>query len=858
MYFDNVELFNIGEKVKNIDLFFAHTNKDEKEKLKAHLDLVYAYFLEIIEKKNLDIVFKKFQKVFLNKCPKETIELWKELICNAIYMHDVGKINTDFQYRKMKNSQFKDTLQIESNHSMLSSCIYFNNYFLKVKEVKGEARNILLTFLLINSYLISKHHGALDDNLFDEDKAVFFEGFENWLDEGKQQLWSSYSEAINSNVKNLGLIKKCIQIAKRTISKYESNQEWSSIDFYIYTKLMFSLLVAGDYYATSEYQNKNAVNDIGAINKVSDFYDIFKKSEIYTRIKNYKNYINGLDKNPYKSGDINELRTQLFLEAEENLIKNIKSNLFYLEAPTGSGKTIASINLAFKFLEKDKNINKIFYIFPFNTLVEQTKSSLDEIFMENEEVKRNIAIINSVNPIRLESEDENKAFVSGLKSNKTINYQKSLLNRQFLHYPIVLTTHVNLFKYLFGTRREEIFPLVHLANSVVILDEIQSYRNNIWKEIILFLKKYSELLNVKIIIMSATLPRLGKLTSCNDEIVSLIKDRQKYFDNPLFKERVSLDYSLLESMGVIKDLLYEKVIEVAEKTQGNILVEFIKKESALNFYEKLFEYDDKKTILLITGDDNKAERKKIISRVKNERNLILIATQVIEAGVDIDMDVGFKDISILDAEEQFLGRINRSCKKKGCKVYFFNLDEANRIYKGDYRKDKDITLIQNEMKDILLNKNFEEFYDLVINKLNMASKKQNDGNIDEFRTECVAKLKNKTIKDRMTLIEDRNQYTIFFNRTIELENGEKLLGSEVWEEYYRLLKDAKMGYAEKKVKLSEVNSKMDYFTYNIDRFSGSYDDILGDIIYIENGDKYFTNDKFDRAKLKKTDEFELI
>lgn len=34
------------------------------------------------------------------------------------------------------------------------------------------------------------------------------------------------------------------------------------------------------------------------------------------------------------------------------------------------------------------------------------------------------------------------------------------------------------------------------------------------------------------------------------------------------------------------------------------------------------------------------------------------------------MDIGYKDISMLDSEEQFLGRINRSCKKTGCKVYF--------------------------------------------------------------------------------------------------------------------------------------------------------------------------------------------
>ena len=94
----------------------------------------------------------------------------------------------------------------------------------------------------------------------------------------------------------------------------------------------------------------------------------------------------------------------------------------------------------------------------------------------------------------------------------------------------------------------------------------------------------------------------------------------------------------------------------------------------------------------------------IIKEAKNkERNsMLLIATQVIEAGVDIDMDIGFKNISILDADEQFLGRINRSCKKKNCKVCFFKLDEGNLIYKSDVRIRKEFTLLKDVYKRQLL------------------------------------------------------------------------------------------------------------------------------------------------------------
>mgnify|MGYP000169888704 CR=1 FL=1 len=58
--------------------------------------------------------------------------------------------------------------------------------------------------------------------------------------------------------------------------------------------------------------------------------------------------------------------------------------------------------------------------------------------------------------------------------------------------------------------------------------------------------------------------------------------------------------------------------------------------------------------------------------------MILVATQVIEAGVDIDMDIGFKDISRLDSEEQFMGRINRSGKKDG--VVYFSIWMRRKVY----------------------------------------------------------------------------------------------------------------------------------------------------------------------------------
>lgn len=862
MYFENIKLFNIKEEVGNLDNIFAHmkdehTKDEHKEKLVDHMNLAYKYFLDICNEKNLDNVFINIEEKLLTSLSEEGKDFWKELLCNTIYMHDIGKINCNFQTRKMKNKTYKDFTNFDSKHSMLSACIYFDYYFNKVIDIKEDGdKPILLTFLLLNSYLISKHHGILDN--FTEFKDKFIDGFNYYKKNVK--IYKDYKGRLDIIPDN---IKDYMEYLEKTIASFEDKELWKSMDVYIYTKLVFSLLVSGDFYSTSHYQSGKGTQSFGTIDNIEKYYNIYKDRAIYKSTEIYKDYLNGKIKNPFSKGDINEIRTQLFIDSEEVLMQHKDENIFYLEAPTGSGKTNTSINLAFKLLENNKNLNKIFYVFPFNTLIEQTKNSLDDIFENNEEIKRQIAVINSVTPIQVDDieEDNGQIKIKGLKYK--IDYNKAILDRQFLHYPIVLTSHVNFFNYLFGNSREDVFPITHIANSVVILDEIQSYRNGIWKEIIIFLKSYCKLLNIRLIIMSATLPKLEVLLDSEDQFVNLIKNREKYFSNPLFKDRVSLNFSLLDEEDDIRGLLVNKVVECAQSEGKNILIEFIKKRTALNFFKDLNEIGELKSlgkrIMLITGDDNKIDRNKIINTVKTEKNIILVATQVIEAGVDIDMDIGFKDISILDAEEQFLGRINRSCKKKGSIVYFFNLDDVSSVYKGDRRKDKEITLSTIAMREILKLKDFEKFYKIVMGNLESDKRRENSKNIEDFKDKVLARLEYREINKRMKLIDDNDkEYRVFFNRVIEDYKGLVIVGSEVWDDYKNILQDTVLEYGEKQVKISRTLAKLDYFTYKVNRMTVSYNDILGNIYYIKDGEKYFTNGKFDRELFNENEKAEIL
>lgn len=356
--------------------------------------------------------------------------------------------------------------------------------------------------------------------------------------------------------------------------------------------------------------------------------------------------------------------------------------------------------------------------------------------------------------------------------------------------------------------------------------------------------------------MSATLPDLELLTDDRSNSVSLITNPQEYFLNPIFKDRVKTDYSLINVENT-EEALLNHVLEM-NKLKKKIMIEFIVRKSAEKFYRQLKEIELDCEVLFISGFDSVLEREKIISTVKTSKHLILVATQVIEAGVDIDMDIGYKDISKLDSEEQFMGRINRSCKEDGKGiVYFFNLNKATNIYKGDERvAQKNLTLFNDDMKKVLLKKNFNYYYQKLLKTLANRAKKPGEKNVPDFFRDNVACLDYQAVSKRMELILDtRDRVTIFLGRTVINIDGEEFDGKDIWNQYVDLLKNNEMDYAKKVYELSVVKSMMNYFMYQvIKKNQFDFKEQVGDIYYIENGDDYILDGKLNTALFETEDE----
>lgn len=844
--------------VKNLNRYKAHKkSKDNEiiyETLLAHTELTNKYFFKFWQSKNSDEIFDRFCDVFWqkenidNKLKNKAKDLLKEIIMTIPIFHDIGKVNPNFQLMKLKVNDFKENeAYVNTHHSFLSSMFYMDYCRKLVYDEKNEDEivNLLAEFILYNGYIIARHHSELGSlteftKLINLDDDTYFSKLKRIIN--NEDIYSVKIDFIKSDIedmfRNLNKVDKDAEkVGKRSIKQ--------GVYLSIYIRWLYSLLVASDYYATSEFMNEADFSENTDLNDIDKWDSVYENTDLLKNIRQYQQERYPISNEELNTvTDINILRSEIFCEVEEKIKANTDENIFYLEAPTGSGKSNTAINASFKLMQHDKRLQKIFYIYPFNTLVEQNLETLEKVFADNEDIKQNIAVINSITPIKVSEKDLND------NEEKDV-YQKALLDRQFLNYPMILSTHVSLFNIIFGNRQSDVLAFYQLANSVIVLDEIQSYKNKIWAEIICYLKELAKMFNIKIIIISATLPDLDILSRFQAQAVDLLENSSRFFAVDCFKNRVKLNYDLLK---VDKDSILDELkthLKQYLKSDKKILIEFIKKKTAHDFWVDLQENEDFKDVQIeyLSGDDSIAERKRILDKVKKATDtIILVSTQVIEAGVDIDMDIGYKNISKLDSEEQFLGRINRSCKKEGI-AYFFEVDEASDIYKDDVRLSESIVLKDVNMQKILELKLFDEYYKKVLE----TTMGKYSYHFDEFIKD-ISDLNYESISTHMKLIDDtQDMVQIYIIRTLCVD-GEILDGKQIWDSYVDLWENGRktMSYAEWKIELSRITSKMNNFIYQVSKHNlriGKFYEQMGNITCLEDGDKYFIKDKFNREIL---------
>lgn len=823
----------------NYKKYWAHTHqKKEPEEMLAHIRLVNKYALKLIQVHKLDEVVDRLitDVIEQSKCGEHIGNFIKESFLSAILFHDYGKINPNFQAERMKNPQFikDDSIKIDSQHSPLSAYLYLNYYLDAIEkndELNDDEQVFLKTLVFLFADSIFRHHSSTlyHDVKLDKMLMLSLRNFREFMQKEANQ-----EEQI---------------LDHEELFRY-FREEWRPLTAYfpIYAllKLNFSLLTAADYLATNEYMLGFEVTDFGLIdeNFTKSFRDNFSSlkdynRDLFGRFNFYQNIpFNKLQDRNKKN--LNLLRQKLIAEVVSNIRENSKSNIFYLEAPTGAGKTNLSLALTLELLEANPELNKVFYVFPFTTLITQTFNGIQEtVGLDNSQ------LIQLHSKAGFHQKEENKDGVYG-------GEKENFIDNLFINYPICLLTHIRFFDILKGNDKESNYILHRLANSVVIIDELQSYNPRYWDKIIFFLSEYARFFNTRFVLMSATLPYIDELLEVDSpmkgKIVKLVSHKDNYFRNPNFSERVQFDFTLLEIwgkptdketreqyLGNLKSFLFEKAEERAAVYNGRVkvIIEFIKKKSAGEFL-KLINNDpmfDDYHKLLISGEILEPRRREILDEIKTDRfeKVLLVTTQVVEAGVDIDMDLGFKDKSIVDSDEQLAGRVNRNADKNNCKVFLFDFDDKVHIYGRDDRYKMKISLPFH--RDILEEKSFQKLYDLVKEKI----RNRNDnpylfqnikdylGHFERFDFRKISKEFQLIEQSGISvfvplpipvchLTEDEKIFKLF---NIEPDNG-FISGQKVWEKYEAIIQqmDKSSDFVTNQVLLKQVGGLMSKFIFS--------------------------------------------
>lgn len=547
-------------------------------------------------------------------------------------------------------------------------------------------------------------------------------------------------------------------------------------------KLNYSLLTASDYLATSNYMNNiklKTKEDFGIIS------DELKEKLIHNFDNNSLTPWNAdliSDPNKYLTKPLSELidksntnlnfiRQKMGSEVLCNVETQKDENIFYIEAPTGGGKTNMSMIAIRKMLELHPEINKVFYVFPFTTLITQTAKSIKEAFgLSDHEIAQ----------IHSKSGFQEKEYTHLNEVDAKYGKEKrSQIDNMFVNYPFALLTHITFFDILKSNKKDTNYLLHRLANSIVIIDELQAYNPEHWDKIKYFINKYADLFNIRFIIMSATLPKIDNIELSDYKpkaFISLIENAKDYLQNPNFSQRVKINTDLLNKKVELQELanfIFEKsrafAVSRTDKFTGSVytIIEFIFKKSASEFYSEIIKYETNNgmffdEIFVLSGTIIEPRRKYIIQFLKNpinrKKKILLITTQVVEAGVDIDMDLGFKQQSLIDSDEQLAGRINRNINKQNCELYLFKQKGVTpkSIYGKDLRYEvTSKQLNPTEIKKILTEKDFKLLYDRVFEEIEKTNKSAYKKGINEY----LSNFKNFNYKDihqQFKLIESDN------------------------------------------------------------------------------------------------------
>lgn len=364
-----------------------------------------------------------------------------------------------------------------------------------------------------------------------------------------------------------------------------------------------------------------------------------------------------------------------------------------------AGKTYTLLSLA-SAIQNHRPDFGILYALPFLSITEQVED-ICRWRIENDKEQGLVKEILSVNSKAIN--DRIQRAQADLDNRQDEENLKRLLEEDFLgntfDHPFVITTFVQLFETLVSNRNSTLLKLPNFARRIFLIDEVQALPPRLYIFFAAWLEAFCHKYDAYAILSTATMPHFSikaKSFIADDMNPALLfKDSKEPFSilnaRQFFTEDVFNRYRIiLLSEGPFKmDQLAEHVRSQQESCL--IILNTIKDTKELFCC-----LDGEPNLYLLNTHFTPADRRKKIKIIKNhlenKEKVTLVSTQLIEAGVDIDFPIVYRDLCPLPSLIQSAGRCNRNKKLPYGQVYFFHLTKdngkssANLIYRNEAKR----------------------------------------------------------------------------------------------------------------------------------------------------------------------------
>jgi CRISPR-associated endonuclease/helicase Cas3 len=523
------------------------------------------------------------------------------------------------------------------------------------------------------AYVIAGHHAGLPDYIGDGDDKCLDARLNN----------KNIPKYDNFNAELEGLLNPELNI--KTIFSGLKAKEKSEMEFscYMLIRMLYSCLVDADYLDTErfcEFQ-KSQKREKG-----------LSVPELEAKFNEYLGEITSTA----EQTDLNAQRTKIMQACLDKA--GSKPGFFTLTVPTGGGKTYSSLAFALKHARLN-DLEKVIYVIPYTSIIEQNADVFRKALGDE-----NVLEHHSNYDYKEGSDDEDES-----------DYKMKLAAENW-DMPLVATTSVQFFESLFSNRSSRCRKLHNIANSVIILDEAQMLPVQYMKPCIYALAELIKNYGCSVVFCTATQPAL--------------------FDDPPEGFKLPGGMEPVEIIDKPK-ALYEKLKAVNVEWIGEIATEDLSaklggykqvlcivntRKLARELYDGLKDKEKNGIYHLSAGmcpahrTDKIAEIKE---RLKNKEKCIVVSTQLIEAGVDIDFPVVYREIAGIDSIAQAAGRCNRERKlKEGGNVYVFK-PACHKVPPGFLARTAGVAkevINMNKSKDLLNLKNIKEYFEILYSR----------------------------------------------------------------------------------------------------------------------------------------------